>query len=68
MLLVRALVSMVAQLVESVCSVRDPDSIPGWGRFFGEGNGNQLQYSCLDNSMDREAWWAIVYVVTKSQT
>ena len=36
-----------------------------WG---GEGNGNPLQYSCLDNYMDREAWWAPVYGVTKSQT
>ena len=38
------------------------------GRSPGVGNGNQLQYSCLENSMDRGAWWAIVYEVTKSQT
>ena len=43
-------------------------SIPGSGRSPGEGNGNPLQYSCLENSMDRGAWWAIVHRVTKSQT
>ena len=37
--------------------VRDADSIPGLGRFPGGGNGNPLQYSCLENSMDRVAWW-----------
>ena len=42
--------------------------IPGSGRFPGEGNGNPLQYSCLENSMDREAWWVIVHGVSKSQT
>ena len=36
--------------------------------WFGEGNGNPLQYSCLENSMDRGAWWATVNAVTKSQT
>ena len=36
--------------------------------FFGEGNGKPLQYSCLENSMDRETWWATVHGVTKSQT
>ena len=41
---------------ESVCSAGDPGSIPGAGRSPGEGNGNPLQYSCLENSMDREAW------------
>ena len=35
----------------------DAGSIPGWGRFPGEGNGNPLQYSCLENPMDRGAWW-----------
>ena len=39
--------------------------IPGLGRFPGEGNGNPLQYSCLENPMDREAWWATVHGVTK---
>ena len=41
---------------ESTCSAGDPSSIPGLGRFPGERNGNALQYSCLENSMDRGAW------------
>ena len=45
----------------------DVDLIPGWGRSPGEGNGNTLQYSCLENPMDGRAWWATVHVVTKSQ-
>ena len=53
---------------ESVCSMGDPGSIPGLGRSPGEGSSNPLQYSCLENSMDRGAWWAIVFGVTKSQT
>jgi len=40
----------------SACNVGDLDSIPGSGRSPGEGNGNPLQYSCLENSMDRGAW------------
>ena len=47
---------------------RDAGSIPGLGRSPGEGNGNPLQYSCLENPMDRGAWWAAVHGVTKSQT
>ena len=47
---------------------RDAASIPGWGRSPGEGNGNTLQYSCLENSMDRGAWWATVHRVPKSPT
>ena len=43
---------------ESACNARDPGLIPGWGRSSGEGNGNLLQYSCLENSMDRGVWWA----------
>ena len=42
--------------------------IPGSGRTTGEGNGNPLQYSCLGNPMDEEAWWATVHAVTESQT
>ena len=42
--------------------------IPGLGRSPGGGHGNPLQYSCLENPMDREAWWAIVHGVTNSQT
>ena len=46
----------------------DSGSIPGSGRSPGEGNGNPFQYSCLENSMDRGAWWATVHGVTKSWT
>ena len=46
----------------------EADSIPGLGRSPGGGNANPLQYSCLENSMDRGAWWATVHGVTKSQT
>ena len=53
---------------ESACDAGDEDSIPGWGRSPGEGNGNPLQYSCLGNPMDRGAKWATVHGVTKSQT
>ena len=53
---------------ESVCSVGDPGLIPGLGRFPEEGNGNPLQYSCLENPMDGGAWSATVHGVTKSQT
>ena len=49
----------------SACYVGDPGSIAGWGRSHGEGNGNPLQYPCLENPMDREAWWAIVHGATK---
>ena len=50
------------------CNAGDPGSIPGSRRFPGEGNGNPLQYSCLENLMDREAWWATFHGVTKSRT
>ena len=49
-------------------NAEDVGSIPGWGRNPGEGNGNPLQYSCLENPMDRAAWRATVYGVTKSRT
>ena len=48
--------------------VRDVSSIPGSGRSPGGGHGNPLQYSCLENPMDRGAWWAIVHGVAKSLT
>ena len=47
---------------------RDLGSIPESGRFPREGNGNPLQYSCLANSMDKGAWWAIVHGVTELDT
>ena len=47
---------------------RDTGSLPGSGRSLGGGNGNPPQYSCLDNPMDRGAWWATVHGVAKSQT
>jgi len=53
---------------ESVCNARDPDLIPGLVRSPGEGNGYPLQYSCLENSMDRGAWGATVHGVAKSWT
>ena len=53
---------------ESTCNVGDLGLIPGLGRSLGEGNGNPLQYSCLENPMDRGAWWATVHGVTKSWT
>ena len=53
---------------ESTCNAGDLGLIPGSGRSLGEGNGNPLQYSCLENPMDRGAWWATVYGITKSWT
>ena len=51
----------------SAYNAGDPGSIPGWGRSPGEGNGNPLQYSCLENPLDGEAWWTIVHGVAKGQ-
>ena len=56
---------------ESACNAgaaRDSRAIPGSGRCPGKGNGNSLQYSCLENPMDRGAWQAIVHRIAKSQT
>ena len=53
---------------ESACNVGDLGSIPRSERFPGEGNGNPLQYSCLENSMDGRDWWATVCGIAKSQT
>ena len=53
---------------ESACSTGDPGLISRSGRSSGEGNGYPLQYSCLENSMDRGAWCATVYEVAESQT
>ena len=63
--------SLVTRGKESICQCRrheDSSLIPGLGRSPGEGKGNPLQYSCLENSMDGEAWWATVHGVTKSRT
>jgi len=53
---------------ESACNAGDQGSIPRSGRSPGEGNGNPLQYSCLENSMGRGALWAIVHGIAKSRT
>ena len=61
--------SLVAQMVNNLaCNAGDLGSIPGLGRLPGKGNGNPLRYSCLGNSMDREAWWATVRGISKSQS
>ena len=52
---------------ESACNAGDLDLIPGLGRFPREGNGNPLQYSCLENPMDGGAWQATVHRVAKSR-
>ena len=53
---------------ESACNAGDPGLIHGLRRSSGEGNGNPLQYSCLENSMHREAWWATVHTVAELDT
>ena len=63
--------SQVLSGKESTCQAGDAGdlgSIPGLGRFPQVGNGNTLQYSCLENPMDRGVWWAIVHRVSKSST
>ena len=57
--------SHIAQSVESYCNAGDLGSVPGLGRSPGEENGNPLQYSCLENPMDREAWLATFYGVAR---
>ena len=52
----------------SACNAGDPSSIPGLGSSPGEGNGNPLQYPCLENPMDGRTWWATVHGVAKSRT
>jgi len=52
----------------SAGDLRDMGSIPGWARSPEERHGNPFKYSCLENSMDRGAWWATVHGVTQSQT
>ena len=60
--------SVVRNLPANEGDLRDGGSIPGSGRSPGEGNGNPLQYPCLENPMDRGAWWAISHGVAKSRT
>ena len=61
--------SLVAQLVKNLpANAGHVGSVPGLGRSLGEGNGNPLWYSCLENPVDREAWWAIVHGAAKSRT
>ena len=60
--------SVVKNLPVSTGDTRDVGLILGLGRYPGEGNGNPVQYSCLENSMDRGAWQATVHGVAKSQT
>ena len=58
----------MADIKASAYKAGEPGSIPGSGRSPGEGNGNPLQYSCLENPMDRGAWLAAVHGVAKIQT
>ena len=59
---------LLKNLPVSAGEERDVDLIPGLGRFPAGGHGNPLQYSCLENPMDRGTWWVMVYEVAKSQT
>ena len=59
---------MIKNLAANAGDIRDVGSVPELGRSPGEGHGNPLQYSCLENPMDRGAWWATVHKVAKSQT
>ena len=58
-------VLVVKNLPANAGDIRDAGSIPGLGRFSGEGNGPPFQYSCLENPMDRGAWQAIVHEIIK---
>ena len=59
---------LVAQMVKHLPAAGDLDSIPRSGRSSGEGNGNPLQYSCLENFIDRGSWWAAVHGVAELGT
>ena len=59
---------MVKNPPASAGDVRDSGSIPGLGRFLGEGHGNPLQFSCLEKPKDREAWQVIVLGIAKRRT
>ena len=60
--------SVVKNMPANAGGIRDTGLIPGSGRSPGEGNGNPLQYSCLENPMDRGAWWTSLHRVAKSWT
>ena len=61
--------AFAAQVVKNPpADAGDTGSIPGSGRSLGGGNGSPLQYSCLENPMDRGGWWATVHEVAKSRT
>ena len=60
--------SVVKNLLANAGHTGDTGSIPGLGRSLGEGNGNPLQYPCLENSIDLGAWWATVHGFVKSWT
>jgi len=60
--------SVIKNLLDNAGDTGNVFSIPGSGRSPGEGNGNLLQHPCLENPMDRGAWWATVHRVTKSWT
>ena len=61
-------VALVVNLPANAGDIRDVVSTPGSGRYPGGGNGNPLQYSRLENPMDRGTWWAAVHRVTRSET
>ena len=59
---------MVKNQLANAGDIRDGGLIPGSGRSPGEGDGNPLQYACLENPMDRGAWWATVHRAAKNWT
>ena len=62
------MVLVVKNLLANAGDTGDMGSIPGSGRYPGRGHGNSLQYCCLENPMDKGAWWAIVHRVSQSRT
>ena len=62
------MVLVVKNLPANVGDIKDTGSIPGLGRFPGEGHGNPFQFSCLENPMVRGVWWAAVHEVAQNQT
>ena len=63
-----SVVKNLPAMQENTCNARDTGSVPGSVRSPGEGNGNPLQYSCLENPMDKRAWWATVHGVLELGT